>query len=161
MTLFRLHMVKQILPSGRIVSWSPWSSWKCLPSLRSCKNLSGWPRTSRNYLPAPGRIIYYRRPSVEKWARLPETVEAEKMAWLDLPRGTSYPTFPYPRCYLKARRYPPTSAAPVSIVGMGGGGGSLSSILPAETGTADGRVFSQHALFRCIPLQALFCFSYT
>ena len=58
MTLFRLHMVKQILPSGRIVSWSPWSSWKFLPSLRSCKNLSGWPRTSRNYLPAPGRIIY-------------------------------------------------------------------------------------------------------
>ena len=125
MTLFRLHMVKQILPSGRIVSWSPWSSWKCLPSLRSCKNLSGWPRTSRNYLPAPGRIIYYRRPSVEKWVRLPETVEAEKMGWLDLPRGTSYPTFPYPRCYLKARRYPPTSAAPVSIVGMGGGGGEL------------------------------------
>ena len=38
MTLFRLHMVKQILPSGRIVSWSPWSSWKFLPSLRSCKN---------------------------------------------------------------------------------------------------------------------------
>ena len=71
----------------------------------------------------PGRIIYYRRPSVEKWARLPETAEAEKMSWLDLPRGTSYPTFPYPRCYLKARRYPPTSAAPVSIVGMGGGGG--------------------------------------
>ena len=24
-----------------------------------------------------------------------ETVEAEKMGWLDLPRGTSYPTFPY------------------------------------------------------------------
>ena len=45
--------------------------------------------------------------------------------------------------------------------GRGGGGGSLSSILPAETGTADGRLFSQHALFRCIPLQALFCFSYT
>ena len=59
MTLFRLRMVKQILPSGRIVSWSPWSSWKFLPSLRSCKNLSGWPRTSRNYLPAPGIIIYY------------------------------------------------------------------------------------------------------
>ena len=26
-----------------------------------------------------------------------ETVEAEKMGWLDLPRGTSYPTFPYAR----------------------------------------------------------------
>ena len=24
-----------------------------------------------------------------------ETVETEKMGWLDLPRGTSYPTFPY------------------------------------------------------------------
>ena len=24
-----------------------------------------------------------------------ETVEAEKMGWLDLPRGTSYPTLPY------------------------------------------------------------------
>ena len=24
-----------------------------------------------------------------------ETVGAEKMGWLDLPRGTSYPTFPY------------------------------------------------------------------
>ena len=24
-----------------------------------------------------------------------KTVEAEKMGWLDLPRGTSYPTFPY------------------------------------------------------------------
>ena len=24
-----------------------------------------------------------------------EAVEAEKMGWLDLPRGTSYPTFPY------------------------------------------------------------------
>ena len=24
-----------------------------------------------------------------------ETVKAEKMGWLDLPRGTSYPTFPY------------------------------------------------------------------
>ena len=24
-----------------------------------------------------------------------ETVEAEKMGWLALPRGTSYPTFPY------------------------------------------------------------------
>ena len=24
-----------------------------------------------------------------------ETVDAEKMEWLDLPRGTSYPTFPY------------------------------------------------------------------
>ena len=24
-----------------------------------------------------------------------ETVEAEKMGWLDLHRGTSYPTFPY------------------------------------------------------------------
>ena len=24
-----------------------------------------------------------------------ETVEAENMGWLDLPRGTSYPTFPY------------------------------------------------------------------
>ena len=24
-----------------------------------------------------------------------ETVEAEKMGWLDLPRGTSYPTVPY------------------------------------------------------------------
>ena len=24
-----------------------------------------------------------------------ETVEAEKMGWIDLPRGTSYPTFPY------------------------------------------------------------------
>ena len=24
-----------------------------------------------------------------------ETVEAEKIGWLDLPRGTSYPTFPY------------------------------------------------------------------
>ena len=24
-----------------------------------------------------------------------ETVQAEKMRWLDLPRGTSYPTFPY------------------------------------------------------------------
>ena len=24
-----------------------------------------------------------------------ETVEAEKMGWLDLPRGASYPTFPY------------------------------------------------------------------
>ena len=45
--------------------------------------------------------------------------------------------------------------------GHGRGKGSLSNILPAETGTADGRVFSQHALFRCIPLQALFCFSYT
>ena len=134
MTLFRLHMVKQILPSGRIVSWSPWSSWKCLPSLRSCKNLSGWPRTSRNYLPAPGRIIYYRRPSVGKWARLPETVEAEKMAWLDLPRGTSYPTFPYPRCYLKARRYPPTSAAPVSIVGMAGGGGAWAAYCQQRQG---------------------------
>ena len=31
MTLFRLHMVKQILPSGRIVSWSPWSSWNFCP----------------------------------------------------------------------------------------------------------------------------------
>ena len=27
-----------------------------------------------------------------------ETVEAEKMGWLDLPRGTSYPTFPYIFC---------------------------------------------------------------
>ena len=26
-----------------------------------------------------------------------ETVEAEKMGWLALPRGTSYPTFPYLR----------------------------------------------------------------
>ena len=24
-----------------------------------------------------------------------ETVGAEKMGWLDLPHGTSYPTFPY------------------------------------------------------------------
>ena len=24
-----------------------------------------------------------------------ETVEDEKMGWLDLPRGTPYPTFPY------------------------------------------------------------------
>ena len=24
-----------------------------------------------------------------------ETVEAEKMGWLDLPHGTTYPTFPY------------------------------------------------------------------
>ena len=24
-----------------------------------------------------------------------ETVEAEKMGWIDLPRGTFYPTFPY------------------------------------------------------------------
>ena len=24
-----------------------------------------------------------------------ETEEAEQMRWLDLPRGTSYPTFPY------------------------------------------------------------------
>ena len=32
---------------------------KSLPSLRSCKNLSGWSRISRNYLPAPGRIKYY------------------------------------------------------------------------------------------------------
>ena len=29
-----------------------------------------------------------------------ETVEAEKMGWLDLPRGTSYPTFPYLPFYL-------------------------------------------------------------
>ena len=30
-----------------------------------------------------------------------ETVEAEKMGWLDLPRGTSYPTFPYIPTYLR------------------------------------------------------------
>ena len=30
-----------------------------------------------------------------------ETVEAEKMGWLDLPRGTSYPTFPY--LFIKVR----------------------------------------------------------
>ena len=69
MTLFRLHMVKQILPSGRIVSWIPWSSWKCLPSLRSCKNLSGWPRTSRNYLPAHSDVVWLRewpRPSLSR-----------------------------------------------------------------------------------------------
>ena len=28
-----------------------------------------------------------------------ETVEAEKMGWLDLPRGTSCPTFPYIECH--------------------------------------------------------------
>ena len=32
-----------------------------------------------------------------------ETVEAEKMGWLDLPRGTSYPTFPY-RSNLRSQR---------------------------------------------------------
>ena len=37
MTLFRLHMVKQILPSGRIVSWSPWSSWNFCPRCARAK----------------------------------------------------------------------------------------------------------------------------
>ena len=32
-----------------------------------------------------------------------ETVGAEKMGWLDLPRGTSYPTFPY-STYVKPLR---------------------------------------------------------
>ena len=34
-----------------------------------------------------------------------ETVEAEKMGWLDLPRGTSYPTFPYSRISMTSFRH--------------------------------------------------------
>ena len=41
-----------------------------------------------------------------------ETVEAEKMGWLDLPRGTSYPTFPYV-WYLELSREPKHAAQQV------------------------------------------------
>ena len=34
-----------------------------------------------------------------------ETVETEKMGWLDLPRGTSYPTFPYAHNLFTASRF--------------------------------------------------------
>ena len=39
-------------------------------------------------------ILWLLPPFSRKMSEI-ETVEAEKMGWLDLPRGTSYPTFPY------------------------------------------------------------------
>ena len=41
-----------------------------------------------------------------------ETVEAEKMGWLDLPRGASYPTFPY-RVHLRILRIKSSFYEPV------------------------------------------------
>ena len=40
-----------------------------------------------------GIATYYQRPSVEKMEEI-ETVEAEKMGWLDLPRWHTLPHFP-------------------------------------------------------------------
>ena len=70
-------------------------------------------------------------PSVSRKMGEIETVEAEKMGWLNLLRGTSYPTFPY---------YPPPKRNEVTITkksfleGLIPGPKGLNSFLRAPKG---------------------------